>query len=252
MIYGGQLYSKMSGASPRYDLWTPAEITTLAWYDAYDSSTITEVGGAVSAWADKSGNGYSATQGVGSKQPTTGTRTLNGLNVLDYDRTNSNNLRVASIPHTSLDNMLFVVGGLDSHINYEFFAKGATVGSAGIGILGSYWRHILGGSYLTGTALDYTPHMFSQCGQSGSSQELFLDGTSIDSRTDAFTAKSGALDIGSQNDLYFIDGFIAEVIIVSACNVSDRQKTEGYLAHKWGLTASLDASHPYKLNPPRI
>ena len=30
---------------------------------------------------------------------------------------------------------------------------------------------------------------------------------------------------------------------------TDRQKVEGYLAWKWGLQASLDASHPYKDAP---
>jgi hypothetical protein len=27
---------------------------------------------------------------------------------------------------------------------------------------------------------------------------------------------------------------------------ADRQRVEGYLAHKWGLTANLPADHPYK------
>jgi hypothetical protein len=27
---------------------------------------------------------------------------------------------------------------------------------------------------------------------------------------------------------------------------SEEQKVEGYLAHKWGATAGLDANHPYK------
>jgi hypothetical protein len=30
----------------------------------------------------------------------------------------------------------------------------------------------------------------------------------------------------------------------------DRQRIEGYLAHKWGLTANLPADHPYKTVPP--
>jgi len=35
-------------------LWTPEEITTQAWYDASDASTITKVGAsAVSQWDDK-------------------------------------------------------------------------------------------------------------------------------------------------------------------------------------------------------
>ena len=27
---------------------------------------------------------------------------------------------------------------------------------------------------------------------------------------------------------------------------------EGYLAHKWGLTANLPGDHPYKANEPRV
>ena len=32
---------------------------------------------------------------------------------------------------------------------------------------------------------------------------------------------------------------------------SQRLKIEGYLAHKWGLTADLPSDHTYKTDPPR-
>jgi len=32
---------------------------------------------------------------------------------------------------------------------------------------------------------------------------------------------------------------------------ADRQKIEGYLAHKFGLTGKLASDHPYKSNPER-
>jgi hypothetical protein len=47
-----------------------------------------------------------------------------------------------------------------------------------------------------------------------------------------------------------MDGFIGEVVIVSGVDDTTRQKLEGYLAHKWGLTDSLPAGHPYKATPP--
>lgn len=50
-----------------------------------------------------------------------------------------------------------------------------------------------------------------------------------------------------------MDGWIAEVVFTNAKqSTTDRQKVEGYLAHKWGLTGNLSASHPYKTDPPEV
>jgi hypothetical protein len=40
------------------------------------------------------------------------------------------------------------------------------------------------------------------------------------------------------------------VIIGETVSVEDRQKLEGYLAHEWGLAASLPTEHPYAGTPP--
>jgi len=46
---------------------------------------------------------------------------------------------------------------------------------------------------------------------------------------------------------------IGEVIIINGTvSTNTRQRLEGYLAHKWGLTANLDAGHPYKSTAPLI
>lgn len=55
------------------------------WLNASDLSTITEAAGAVSQWDDKSGNGNHVTQETGAYQPSTGSDTLNGRNVLTFD-----------------------------------------------------------------------------------------------------------------------------------------------------------------------
>jgi hypothetical protein len=56
--------------------------------------------------------------------------------------------------------------------------------------------------------------------------------------------------VGGTNAIYFT-GQLAEAILIPGFLFDDvRQKTEGYLAHKWGLTASLPSGHPYKVNPP--
>ena len=46
-------------------------------------------------------------------------------------------------------------------------------------------------------------------------------------------------------------GEIAEVIAYDrVLNSGVREKLEGYLAHKWGLTAAFNSSHPYKIAKP--
>ena len=54
--------------------------------------------------------------------------------------------------------------------------------------------------------------------------------------------------IGSSTNLYASDDFhLCELIATSnALTPSDRQDVEGYLAAKWGLSAQLPSSHPYK------
>jgi hypothetical protein len=52
------------------------------WLDASDTATITQSGGAVSQWTDKSANAYAFTQATSSYKPTTAANTQNGKNVL--------------------------------------------------------------------------------------------------------------------------------------------------------------------------
>ena len=79
----------------------PSDLAGLQlWLDAEDLSTITESSGAVSQWNDKSGNGQNAAQGIGSAQPTTGSRTLNGRNAIDFD----GSAEYMDIPFSSLLN----------------------------------------------------------------------------------------------------------------------------------------------------
>jgi hypothetical protein len=58
-------------------------------------------------------------------------------------------------------------------------------------------------------------------------------------------------NLGANAGLTPFDGWYAEVVYTNAKqSTTDRQKMEGYLAHKWGLTGNLSASHPHKTTPP--
>ena len=43
---------------------------------------------------------------------------------------------------------------------------------------------------------------------------------------------------------------VASIPGTGGTDITDVQKAEGYLAHKWGLTSSLPVSHPYKSSAP--
>ena len=53
-----------------------------------------------------------------------------------------------------------------------------------------------------------------------------------------------------------LEGYIAEYFHVAdvpgtgGTNISDVEKAEGYLAHKWGMNGLLPNSHPYKSSAP--
>ena len=76
-------------------------------------------------------------------------------------------------------------------------------------------------------------------------QSLWINGKIVGSDSDAGSAT--ALDkVGSS-----FDGQIAEVLVYDeSVNSVNRQKVEGYLAHKWGLVSKLDPIHPYSSDPP--
>lgn len=63
----------------------PLTLSPALWLDAADTATITESGGAVSRWADKSGNVRHFGQTTAANKPTTGAATKNGHNVLTLD-----------------------------------------------------------------------------------------------------------------------------------------------------------------------
>jgi len=83
------------------------------WLDASDVSTLTESAGAVSAWADKSGNGNNFSQATGAEQPLTNATSLNGKNTIQFDGINDNLAAASKAPfnflHENGDHFVCVV-----------------------------------------------------------------------------------------------------------------------------------------------
>ena len=242
--------------------WTPAQITTALWLDAADSATITLNATTVSQWNDKSGNGRNFSQATAGNQPVYSTSALNGKNVINFVSTDS--LTRAVIPFNDLgNNSLYIVGNRTGRVGQYNVACVFSRASARTRVMlfgypGSGWGTYIGGEFKSPTGSVGSPYKICEmiADQTTNAYLFYQDGT--------YQGSAGTVNTNSgfSNTLCYLGndeygsslvGNIAEVIFCDEKNTdADRQKIEGYLAHKWGLTSSLPADHPYKTSAPTI
>jgi hypothetical protein len=240
--------------------WTPQYSTAIeGWWDATDATTVTTSGSEVTAVTDKSGNGYTLEPLTNNTTgPSYGTRTLNGLNVFDFQGGNYNVLENNSFAWDQANNALgfAAVYRLDNDgITDQDFLMSGTESSSRICIRsttsGAWQLLCSGGSLTTSSTLGTEPTTQIMVAR-------FNAGTSsirIDGSTEAFgsigSVAFSSLNIsGNYLEQQGVEGFIAEIIFFS--DLTETQKIEGYLAHKWGLAGNLPAGHPYKSIGPKL
>jgi hypothetical protein len=248
-------------------IWTPSEITTYAWWDASREDTITsDVSGLVSKIEDISDGGsvYDLIQNTGADQPITGTRTQNGLNVLDMPE---KYLIKTSFFHPASGNIsIFLACEIDSidddfdsiislksnDPDYQFQADNNLTGTDDkfMGLIGNS-----GNPSLTMTGGPYSgPNIFSYILDfDATTQYAYANGTQR--ATDSYTAKVGTLTssvrlFANRGGSIRPDGAVYEVLFVEDCSAECRQLVDGYLAYKWGLQSLLPSDHPYKNKVP--
>lgn len=233
---------RKGGASTPF---TPNSIpNNVLWLDASDTSTISQTGGSVSQWNDKSGNGNNATQGTGANQPITGTRTVNGLNVLDFDGTNDFlNLPSGVFGLSSGDNTIFLVFATDVIMTAQRLWLMTDSGSG---------RHTLqwGGDSTFSTAASNSNVVVSSMGitpnMSPHIAGLFRSGGNFYSFFDGVQGPSTAATNFTANQAYlatfrgtstFLNGVICEVIAYNrALTPAEVNQVGNYLSVKWGPT----------------
>jgi len=256
------------GASEVYSsgaaAWTPASLgADLAlWLDADDASTITLNGSNVSQWDDKSGNTRHATQATAADQPTYTLSGLNGKPVLTFS-SDTLTINTSGIPQPY---NIFLLGR--SNTNFvPFFLDGTTsanrvmmghnpnaTGDIGRAFIGSGSTFFLAPS---GSSFAYNAPGILGGEYNGTNSQMFANGSTVANGNAGSTAIQSLLlgnrYVTASGGATFLNGYIGEFLVVSSTlSTADRQKLEGYLAHKWGLTANLPAGHPYKSTPPTV
>ena len=242
------------GAGGGGELWTPADLgNDLAlWLDAADTSTVQLSGSSVTNWLDKSLNAYSVDDGnVTSRRPTY-TQTQNNLNVLTFNGSRLvSSAFTLSQPHTRFAVLSSATANLraftDSYNNVQsahYFGSSKAIALA------------CGSTFATATETGEIGWSIQSAIANGASSVIYQNGTNMRTGNAGSNGMSG-ISIGNlrgnPNPVagYSLDGDLAEIVMVaSALSTADRQRVEGYLAHKWGLTANLPSDHPYKSAAP--
>jgi hypothetical protein len=266
--------SKISGA-----LWTPYYSTTALWLDGSDASTITLNSGNVSQWNDKSGNGRNFSQASAAAQPAYTANQLNGLPALIFDGVDDfldggqvldliGGLAIFMVvrQRSAADNLVqpyisraSVTSAQNGHwwIRDMVSTQPASVSFANVRLNGGATTYA---ASLNGTQ-DANYHIIGfRYSQTANQLQALRDGASSANATTVGTPVAPTVNcrIASADDATarFANIDVCEIVVlqVSLPAAADplRQRTEGYLAWKYGLQANLVASHPYRNAPPTV
>jgi hypothetical protein len=243
------------------------------WLDASDTSSITSSAGAVSAWNDKSGNGYNFAQATATNKPTTGTRSKNGLNVIDFDGTNDfmQNTAAASVfnfMHNTTGATVFITWSPDTIATNNWILDSTnsdSLGSSGYGTAiysqntSAEMRQSTnngsgnpstapirnnGGPTVAGSTWYYITLKADTNNATAGNRSLYRrnggadTGTNTNTGTPSATNASQALVLGAQAAGAFepLNGMVAEIIICSGIlSATDITNTQNYLAAKWAI-----------------
>lgn len=242
-------------------VWTPEEIDTRAWYDAADLDTIISTSGSVSQWDNKSG-GNNLTQGDSNRRPTTGARTLNGLNGIDFDGTERIDSSAFSLDTTDMTVIALYEYDVVTASDRVLSIRRNNISEGQNDVFTYNGGDRLGYRYpindtVSGRTTTTDPVLNAYVTSGTDDQRLHTDGALtpyIEKDTiDTFVSQLIVVGGSGQANQYDFDGAVYEIVILdSAISDADRQKMEGYLAWKWGLEASLPVDHLYYSAAPTV
>jgi len=263
----GRRASTFRSAAP----WDPStDITPALWYDASDTSSYTLSSSTLNTVTDKAGNFVTSIDG----SPTRISSGLNSLNVWDFD--GSESLITGSGPYASSGNHwaigVFQYHATDSTKDSFFSADGSRTYAVSSSQSNNTWTGEIdydgSNSIVTGvsrntftTSISINTWVIVSIVFNKTGNQIFgrINGTTATS-TDAYNLSmdTNASDVRMMRNRAGVklDGRMAEYFHVAGVpgtggtDISDVEKAEGYLAHKWGLTTGLPSSHAYKTKAP--
>jgi hypothetical protein len=236
----------------------PTDITGCSlWLDAADASIITLSGSNVSLWGDKSGlgNNLSNTSGTFSTRTTTPggypSIFVNGgqLTSISNNTTTGNLSRsLFMITQTVGGASRFGTGPHGAATPPSTYGHDLNVGGNGI-----FCPYVYTASDVFFSGANSNMYcLFSDYNSATSTLRGIVNFTLTASKSTTLNTTATPWYLGYRPDGVGVSSsHVCEIILYnSSLTTEQRQKVEGYLAHKWGLVNSLPSKHPYKPSPP--
>ena len=247
--------------------WDPSRLGAALemWWDSGDPTSYVISNGRVTELSDKSPNSRLFVQPTTNRRPTLVEDSLNQLNGISFN----------GFSHSMFTNVNFPLTGNPEFGAYAVYRKrsltqGTVYGwgrvTAALGSMILFDNNNLvayayagNNNYLIDPVpalTDVIQGLLKDAGAINTTSRTTRDG-SPNARTghsqDTPNIQNGPMWVGGfENDPnFFLNGVVYE-IIVTGVRVSDTvgRIIEGYLAHRWGLQASLPPTHPYRFSPP--
>lgn len=207
----------------------------MLWLDAADASTFTLSGSNITQWRDKSGNGLHFSTVSGS--PTYSS------NIVTFP-TGVVMRSAASIALTT-NTYVFIATKLTTGgcmlLAFDNIQPAASAGDFSIRYFNDVLTPINAGDFATSYTINGVENTVSTA-------STYLARHIVGARSQ--TAGTTTVTLSSSLSSRFYIGEIYEVLMfTSPPSTTVRQQVEGYLAAKWGLSGSLNVSHPYRTGP---
>lgn len=233
-------------------------------FDAADPATISATGALVNTWTNKGSYGGSATS-ASSNRPSTGTRTMNGVNVLDFSGTNHMDMSAEPGALTAAPNTIFRVWDNDLNATAAFhdLAQTALAGNVRSGLqvdVGNVDNRIYqycGSSAITDGAAPESdgPAITTMLGMATIAYNYVNSLTRSGANGTPTYSTSTVWRIGGDPDVTSArwNGAIARISAYNRTLTTDEQfRVEGYLAWTYGLQGSLAGGNEWSAKDPRI
>lgn len=211
----------------------------IRWYDAADASTISDTGGLVDTWADKSSAGVNAT-GVTTARPVTGAATRNGRNVLTFD--GADVLTMSAGTGLLSAGTIFIVGNTNDTVNGSVWlardqALASNFVALGLGASGSILRLNTAGVGSSNTSGATSAYQLMRGTWSGTTSQVAVNRSTANNSTITGTPSFSIGIIGGYTGTASdADGNIAEILVYNvSLSAGDIANIEAYLSAKWGF-----------------